>query len=236
METKLSNRAKETYLWVSLAYKRLEGMCRDQALKTIQELPPGLPAFYRRIFDKLRCGESVVVERCLQLLKAMMLAYRPLDVTEVYSVTGFSDWGMAIEGLVDRCASFIKMRGSSIEFIHLSARDYLAGKDSQLLLGFYDDYGHNNVTLSCVTCLSEGLKVNLVELLRPDSTKEFVQELKDEGRNAMLASMDYAVTFWVQHLKLSEGTPRIQNALTEQGEVSQFLHTKKLEWLECLSL
>ena len=48
--------------------------------------------------------------------------------------------------------------------------------------------------LNCVTCLSQGLKISLVELLRPDST-EPVQELKDEGRNAMLASMAYAVTF-----------------------------------------
>ncbi|KAL8670544.1 MAG: hypothetical protein Q9168_004923 [Polycauliona sp. 1 TL-2023] len=52
----------------------------------------------------------------------------------------------------------------------------------------------------------------------------------------MLASMGCAASFWVQYLKLAGRTLRIQNALAEQGEVSQYLHTKVLEWLECLSL
>ena len=55
---------------------------------------------------------------CLRLLKVIMLAYRPLDVREVCSVTGFSDREVAVNGLVDRYASFIKMRGTRIEFIH----------------------------------------------------------------------------------------------------------------------
>ena len=45
-----------------------------------------------------------------------------------------------------------------------------------------------------------------------------------------------SATFWAQHLKLSERTLRIQNALSGPGEISQFLRTKLLEWLECLSL
>ena len=51
MENELRNRAEETYLWVSLACRRLEDVPRDQALKEIQKLPPGLPAFYQRIFN-----------------------------------------------------------------------------------------------------------------------------------------------------------------------------------------
>ena len=236
VETELRNRAEETYLWLSLACKRLEGVHRDQALKMIQKLPPGLPAFYRRIFDQLRCGESGIVERCLRLLKVMMLAYRPLDVTEIRSVTGISDQEMAIEALVDRCASFIKMRGSRIEFVHKSARDYLAGEGEHSLPNFPDTYEHSDMTLSCVTCLRDGLKVNLVELPRPDSTRELVEELKDEGKSAILAGIGYAATFWAQHLKLAESTRRIRNALSVPGEISQFLRTKLLEWLECLSL
>ena len=231
VETELSNRAEDTYLWVSLACKRLEGVCRDKALKMIQELPPGLDTLYQRIFDQLLRGESVVVERCLRLLKVMMLAYRPLTVLEVRSVIGFSDREVTIEAIVERCASFINIRGTSVQFVHKSARDYLAGK-----LDSYNPYGHGDITLSCVLCLSEGLKVNLVDLPRPDLTSQSVKELKDEGKNVLLASMDYAATFWVQHLKLSERTLGIQNALSEQGEISQFLLTKMLEWLECLSL
>lgn len=236
VETELRNRAEETYLWVSLACKRLEDVHRDQALKMIQKLPPGLPAFYRRIFDQLRCGESGIGERCLRLLKVMMLAYRPLNVTEVRSVTGFLDREMAIETLIDRCASLIKMRGTRIEFVHQSARDYLAGRGEHSLPDFYDKYGHSDLTLSCVTYLRNELKINLVDLPRPDSTTESIKELKDEGKSAVLAGIGYAATFWAQHLKLAERTLRIQNALLGPGEISQFLRTKLLEWLESLSL
>lgn len=71
----LTRRAENTYLWVSLACKTMESVRRDQAMDMIQELPPGLPAFYRRILYQLRCGESEIVKSCLRLLKIMMLAY-----------------------------------------------------------------------------------------------------------------------------------------------------------------
>ena len=236
VENELRDRAEETYLWVSLACKRLERVRRDNALKTIRELPPGLPAFYQRIFDQLRYGESGTVESCLRLLKVMMLAYRPLDAREVCSVTGFSDREVAVDGLVDRCASFIKMRGTRIEFIHQSARDYLAGKGEHSPPDFDNNHEHSDMALSCVNFLQDGLKFNLADLPRPDSTRYLVKELMDEGMSAILAGIGYAATFWVQHLKLAEGTLRIQNALSKPGKISQFLRTKLLEWLECLSL
>ena len=204
-------------------------MYRDQALKEIQKLPPGLPAFYRRIFDQLRCGEPIITEKCLRLLKAIILTYRPLDMIEVRSVTSFSDREINIEKLVDRYASFIKMRGSRIEFIHQSARDYLDSTGDYSLPSFYDKYGHSNVALNCVTYLRDRLKVNLFNLLRPDSSRYLVEKLKDEGKSAVLAGMDYAATFWVQHLKLDKDTLRVQNALSGLGKISQFLQTKLLE-------
>lgn len=236
VETELKNRAEDTYLWVSLACKKLEGVRREEALEILQELPPGLDAFYHRILDQLRHGEYVAVKSCMRLLKVMMLAYRPLNVLEVGSVTGFSAQEVAIEAFVDRCASFIKMQGTSIEFVHQSARDFLDGQSGQSMINCYDSYGHSDIALSCVICLSEGLKANLIDLPRPDSSRKLVKKLKNKGKNTLLARLDYAATFWVQHLKLSERTTLIQNALMEQGEVSRFLRTQMLEWLESLSL
>jgi len=166
----------------------------------------------------------------MRLLKVMMLAYRPLDMAEVGSVTGLSDQLVTVEALVDRCASFLKMRGSDIEFVHQSARDYLAGKNGQSILDSYEYYGHGEIALSCLSHLSQRLKVNLANLPRPDSTRELMK------RNKLVDSVDYAATFWVQHLEGANRTTLIQNALAEQGEVGTFLRTKLLEWLECLSL
>ena len=236
MEAELNNKTEDTYLWVSLACKRLERVRRDEALKAIQELPPGLDAFYHRIFDQLSHGESTVVKSCMRLLKVMMLAYRPLNMLEVGSVAGFSDLKVDIGALVDRCASFIKTRGTNIEFVHQSARDYLVGNNGVSPLDAYAKYGHGDVALSCVTYLAGQLKANLIDLPRPNSTRESLKELEDNERNTMLAHVDYAATFWVQHLSVAKHAMLIQDALAEQGEVGTFLRTKLLEWLECLSL
>lgn len=183
IQTELTNRAEGTYLWVSLVCKRLESVHRDKAVTTIQDLPPGLPDLYDRMFRQLSSGDSAVVKGCMRLLKAILLAYRPLNVAEVSSVSGLSDEWTTIEALVDRCASFLEMRGTEIEFVHKSARDYLTGENGQSILDSYENYGHGGVALSCLSYLSQRLKVNLVDLPRPDSTRELME------RNRQAASV-----------------------------------------------
>ncbi|KAJ6088410.1 G-protein beta WD 40 repeat-containing protein [Penicillium sp. IBT 16267x] len=55
-------------------------------------------------------------------------------------------------------------------------------------------------------------------------------------RIALLNSVDYAATFWVQHLKEVKRAVIVQNVLNEQDEVGKFLRVHLLKWLECLSL
>ncbi|RMZ90383.1 hypothetical protein DV736_g2368, partial [Chaetothyriales sp. CBS 134916] len=210
LEAELTEKAEHTFLWVSLVCKRLEGVPPDKVLVAIQDLQPGLIPFYHRIFNQLSEGEPAVIKECMRLLKAMMLTYRPLNMAEVSGVTGLPNEDEAIQALVSRCASFAKMRGTNIEFVHKSAQDYLAGENGQSVL--------------------DSLKVNLVGLPRPDSTWE------DKNREAVIASFDYTATFWAQHLDDARRTAHLQDALAEHGEVITFLRTKMLEWLECLSL
>ncbi|KIM97029.1 hypothetical protein OIDMADRAFT_105875 [Oidiodendron maius Zn] len=230
IQTELTEKAEDTYLWVSLVCKRLENVHRDEALTVIQDLPPGLHPLYNWVLNRLSEGELAVVKGCIRLLKVMMLAYRPLNIEEVGSVIGLSDEWVSFKALVNRCASFIQMRHTDIGFVHQSARDYLAGKNGQSILDSYENYGHGEIALSCLSYLSQRLKVNLVDLPRPDSTRELMKN------NELVASMEYAATFWVQHLDSAKRTTLVQNALAEQGEVGTFLCTKLLMWLECLSL
>jgi len=239
IEAELRVKAEDTFLWVSLVCKKLENVFRAGVLATIQELPPGLTPFYRRIFDELRGGEPAIVEACMRLLKVMLVVYRPLTREEVSSVTGLSLEEITIEMLVDRCASFIKERGTSIEFIHKSARDYI-DQEAKPTLESYSNYGHGEIALSCLSYLSRQLKVNLLSLPRPHSDGKSIEELGNSKRNALLASMGYAATFWVEHLKDAlqdhEQIRLMQHALSEQGKVLAFLNAKLLEWFECLSL
>jgi hypothetical protein len=56
IQYELTQKAEDTYLWVSLVCKRLENLHRDEALATIKDLPPGLHPFYSRVFHQLSKG------------------------------------------------------------------------------------------------------------------------------------------------------------------------------------
>lgn len=229
IQNELTEKAEDTYLWVSLVCKRLESVHRENTLTTIQDLPPGLHLYYNRVLLELSKGQPAVVKGCMRFLRVMMLAYRPLSVAEVDSVLGLSESDTA-RALVDRCASFLKMQGTDIEFVHQSARDYLSGENGKSILDIGELYGHNDIAVSCLSYLSRKLKANLVDLPRPDSTRKSI-----EG-NKLMASLDYAATFWAQHLEGAKGKITMQNSSIEQDVVGTFLRSKFVEWLECLSL
>lgn len=229
IKTELTERSEGTFLWVSLVCKALESVSRDDALSTVQSLPPGLHPFYDRVLNELNEGELPEVQKCMRLLKAMMTVYRPLKVEEVSSVIGLSDDEDIIRALVDCCASFIRLRDDSIEFVHQSARDYLAGENGLSILDSHGRFGHEEIVLACLSYLSECLKPNLVDLPRPDATRSSIETLENGARNGILSRMDYAAMFWVSHLM------NASNAI-DKIQVSGFLHARLLEWLECLSL
>jgi hypothetical protein len=236
LKTELSVKAEGTFLWVSLVCKRLEDICAGEALATVQDLPPGLHPFYDRILNQLREGQPNDIHNHMRLLKGMLLAYRPLKIEEVPSVTGLSSGDDTIKLLVNHCASFVRMQGNTIEFVHQSARDYLAGENGLAILDSHGHYGHYDIVLGCLSYLCEQLKVNLLELPQPDSTNKFATSLKSERKSVLLSSLDYATTFWVQHLQKVPPKVIAQSRLIEEGIVGVFLHSMFLEWLECFSL
>ncbi|KAJ5741107.1 G-protein beta WD- 40 repeats containing protein [Penicillium malachiteum] len=181
-------------------------------------------------------GEPNDVHQCMRLLQAMVLAYQRLKVEEIPSVTGLSDEKGAIEALVHRCASFLRMRENNIEFVHQSARDYISGENNQSLIDLHGPLGHYEIMLSCLSYLSQWLKVNLIDMMRPDSTRETSRTLKEGKGRILLARMEYAATYWVYHLENTKQATIVQSETVEKGAVTTFLRTKMLEWLECLSL
>lgn len=107
----------------------------------------------------------------------------------------------AIKALANRCASFLRMQENDIEFVHQSARDYLAGESGQSVLDAHERFGHYEVVLGCLSQLSERLQVNPIGLPRPNSSRETWKPLKNEKQDIQLTCLDYAATFRVQHLK-----------------------------------
>jgi hypothetical protein len=239
--TELLQRAEGTFLWISLACKMLEDdgsgerMPPSKALLAIQDLPPGLHSLYKQIFQQVLKGKVTIVNGCLRLLKVMMLVFRPLNRAEVFSVTGLSEEEVSSEKIIGRCASFIKTRGSTIEFVHQSSRDFLAGSS----LFTYDNYGHGDIALSCLSFMSTVLVPNTVGLPLPlpnsGPLSKPLEARNCEDKAALLTTIDYAATLWAEHYAASQNNV-VQDSFGDHDTVIKFISDKLLEWLECLSL
>jgi hypothetical protein len=241
VESELLQRSEGTFLWVSLVCKMLEDdgsgerVPPGKALLVIQDLPPGLHSLYEQIFQQVLKGKASIVNACLRLLKVMMLVFRPLDRTEVVSVIGISEEEVFSEMVISRCASFIKTRGSTIEFVHQSSRDFLAGSS----LFTYDDYGHGDIALSCLSYMSTVLMPKIVGLPLPlpnsDHLSKPLEVRNCEDKAALLTTIDYAATLWAEHYAASQNNA-VRNSFGNHDMVIKFISDKLLEWLECLSL
>ena len=232
LEAELTTKAQDTYLWVSLVCTRLRYVKCEDVLTAVKDSPPGLTSLYGQIFDELCKGKSTIVENSMRLLKAMLTVYRPLRGEEMDSAAGLHLNDAELNKLVDRCAPLVMRRGDSIVFVHQSAQDYLRAQEAQTLSSF-SSWSHSEIALSCLSCLSQRLRSNPMNLRRPD---DGTRSMKVHSDTALLASMEYAATFWVQHLADAIPDVSIAKALGDHGKVIAFLSTKLLEWLECLSL
>jgi hypothetical protein len=163
----------------------------------------------------------------VQLLKVMLTAYRPLREEEVSSATGLSLEDAAIDLLIDRCASFVRKQGASIEPVHQSARDFLV-QETQPDLSSYGRWEHGEIAPSCLHYLSQQLKVNLVDLPQPDSERGSMSSLPHMARKGPLDRVNYAATSWAQHLADALPNAVIADALEDQGKVVAFLRAKLL--------
>lgn len=233
LNAELTLKAEATFLWASLVCKALEDTPAKDALAVVNGTPEGLVPLYQRAFQQLHGSRES--EACEHILKVLMLAYRPLHISELGGLINTEDEG-AVRRLVDCCSSFIHLRENSVEFVHQSARDYLGGKDGQSLLGCPAPYGHLELAVSCLSHLSRRLKANLLDLPRPDSTWT-LYDMSAEGKpQQLLQSLDYAATFWTKHLEVACISEAHQGVFAKGRFLSEFLHGRFLEWLECLAL
>ena len=235
LKTHLSSKAEGTFLWVSLVCKGLEDVSRDNVLAVIQQFPTGLQALYSQKLQDLLRHDRTNCQSEIELLQIMTLVYRPLKVDEIPVVTGLAIDEDCIQAVVARCGSFIVIRESFVEFIHQSARDFLNGGYQLAPLNPNDKLGHHRIVVNCVSQLSQRLKVNLLGLPPYAKSEEISNSLELHPR-LDLNCLDYAVTFWAQHLRELDPDEVVQSGMLKDGLVGDFLHTKLLEWFECSSL
>lgn len=181
VEFQLLEKSEETFLWLSLVCKKLEVVSPEEVLAAIQNTPDGLRSLYGQAFKQLGHGKTKKIPMCMRVLKVMMLAYRPLKMGEFAAIAGFQESEeVGLTSLIIRCASFLRLRGRSVEFVHQSARDYLAEKDQQLILDSHGRIGHCEIAMNCLSYSLQSLKVNLLGIT-PGTNLKRVEALRAEN-------------------------------------------------------
>jgi hypothetical protein len=75
------------------------------------------------------------VEHCKQILRSAAVAYRPLRLQELVATTKLPKKILNnvqyVGDLVERCGSFLTLRGETIFFIHQSAKNYMTSGNDQ---------------------------------------------------------------------------------------------------------
>jgi hypothetical protein len=122
-------RADGTFLWVALVCKELERVTARKTLKTMQQVPAGLPQLYQRMLEQIAAyNDEEDSKFCEALLRTITIAQRPLDQAEIGHLAGLPpdviDDLQAIEELVSSCGSFLTMRKGIVSFVHQSAKDF----------------------------------------------------------------------------------------------------------------
>lgn len=231
----LVRRAGGTFLWVSLVCKKLQEVSVERALSTIRETPTDLPAIYERAYRDLCRGDPIDVAGCLQLLRVMMLAFRPLTLMEACSMLDLKADDQDILFWVGRSASFVQMQGRGahyLTFTHQSARDFLASYGDFMSEDTVFAIGHRDITARSLTYLSNCLTSSRSRFPNWGATRE--RMLADEP--GLTTGLEYAAEYWIQHLEATPDRTWTGEFLRDHGPVHMFLERHFLEWLECLSL
>jgi hypothetical protein len=232
LQALLAAKAEGTFLWVSLVCKQLEAVPASHALQIFARNSNGLDAVYSNVLTEIRRKDAT--GKCTRLLEVLVLAFRPLTLQEINIMAGFRDGDVIDHVTVERCTSIVRMENQKVKFMHQSARDHLL----LFRTGLPDDplgsYGHKEMALSALRFLRSRLKVNLFDLPWPQSAITTANAMARSKTSGPALELEYAASFWAQHAcninnSDKSGIHEVRNVIVD------FLFSRFLEWLECLS-
>ncbi|KAL8366268.1 hypothetical protein RB595_004845 [Gaeumannomyces hyphopodioides] len=234
----LSN-ARDTFLWVALVCRRLEGVPSFKVIKTLHGFPPGLDALYGRMIQTI-CGleDPDDVALCMQILSVASTVYRPLTLEElrvfIDNASGEPLDDNILEYYVGLCGSFLAVRNRTIHFVHQSAKDFLCkpslNADSHKVFPCTIEGVHHALFSKSLRLLFRTLQRDIYRLSHPGNPAEDVTPPSPDP----LGPARYSCVYWVDHL--FDTQTRSTDDLKTGGAVDGFLHKKYLNWLEALSL
>jgi hypothetical protein len=176
------------------------------------------------------------VTLCKEILAVTTIAYRPVHLTELFSIIDLPDRLSSdlesLKELVRLCGSFLIIRDDVINFVHQSAKDYLSTKADTQIFPTRRGGVHYRVLLRSLQAMSMALRRDVYGLRQHGILIREVGSIHPDP----LTPVRYSCTSWVGHLCEMDGNPGRRRELCDGGMVHMFVQNHFLHWLEALSL
>jgi hypothetical protein len=232
----LHGKAEDTFLWVSLVCKELEGVALFRTEEVLREVPPGLDPLYDRMIHQIFAQKDYRTSKhCKNVLRSITLAYRPLRLDEIATTAGLPmDQFTSVErigDIINRCGSFLTVRQDIVSFIHLSAKDYFTLGNGEKIFDGELVEGKERMAHRLLGAMNNTLCRDMCNLQKPGTR---IQEAKRKIKDSILPQIAYACEYWIEHL--SACLPASDGILSDNGKAHSFLQKHTLHWLEAMSL
>jgi len=227
----LQQKADGTFLWAALVCNELESVATRHVLKVLDKMPSKLKELYSRMMQQIEKLEWDA-EDCKSVLSTVTLAYRPLHLEELATLTGLLNDG-TLTDVIKECASFLIVRERLVHLVHQSAKDYFMSlEESKQIFPGGHAKGHAVMVSRSLSAMSDILRRDIYGLLDPGFSIEQVESVNPDP----LARIRYACAHWIDHICEMDSSLYDKVGLHDNGEIHRFLKEHFLHWLEALSL
>ena len=188
----LREKSEGTFLYVSVACRELsQPEIRLLTTKSVlATMPRGLTPLYQRIMDQVTANaDRDLVEHAKAILRAMVLAVRPLTVQEIAIAADlpaeYHDDIDILREYIGLCGSFVTRQQDTVYFVHLSVKTYLCSVDQVFHLPVSEYHAQLTRFFLAHICVSK-------------------DDSKEEGKEIIL--LEYPCSSWMHHAQSSESS------------------------------
>lgn len=241
----LSDHAEDTFLWATLACQEIDDLLSiDEPLKKLKDIPNGLKSLYNRMLKQIGMYSTNVKKSCQKILSTLSLAFRPLNLQELITMAVLPEQYYQnfnfMRYLIDHCGSFLTVRNDIVQFIHLSAKDYIVNypngqPDVSNTFSIYPSgkmLEHRRIFTTSLQTMSRYLRRDMLNLKNPGILIDDISRVKSDA----LQRTKYPCEYWAYHLSQIDSTEHHQLGFYDGGAVFDFLKAHFLHWLEVLSI
>ena len=232
----MHKKANGTFLWVAFVFQELEQVDSWDILQVLEEVPADLNPLYDRMMRQVQQLKRRDPEFCRLVLLTMTLAYRPLHLLELGTLSGLPEQisrDLNTAKIVVKCGSFLTIREDYVYFIHQSAKDYLNFDASGIIFPSGRGAFHYNLFSRSLQVMFETLRRDMYGLHQPGISIDSVKQPHPDP----LAPARYSCVYWASHLdEAYRSSSLCRSNLADGGKIHLFLQRRFLHWLEALSL